>query len=75
MAESTSTMTITLNGKPAVLEPGTSIQQLLVQRELVDRLVVVEINGSIVPRERFGETVFQPGDVVEIVHFVGGGSH
>lgn len=73
MVEGTTT-NITLNGKPAVLEMGTSIQRLLVLKELVDRLVVVEINGSIVPRERFGETVFQPGDIVEIVHFVGGGS-
>lgn len=73
MIEETTT-NITLNGKPAALERGTSIQALLLQKELVDRLVVVEINGSIIPRERFGETVFQPGDIVEIVHFVGGGA-
>lgn len=65
---------ITLNGKQTSLEPETSIHGLIVQKELVDRLVVVEINGSIVPRELFAETIFQPGDVVEIVHFVGGGA-
>jgi thiamine-phosphate pyrophosphorylase len=66
-------MTITLNGKPAELEPDTSIHALLVSKELTDRLVVVEINGLIIPRERFAEVLFEPGDVVEIVHFVGGG--
>lgn len=65
---------ITLNGKKTSLESETSIHALIVQKELIDRLVVVEINGSIVPRERFVEVVFQPGDIVEIVHFVGGGS-
>ncbi|CAN5531672.1 sulfur carrier protein ThiS [soil metagenome] len=65
---------ITLNGKKTSLESETSIHGLIVQKELLDRLVVVEINGSIVPRERFVEVIFQPGDIVEIVHFVGGGS-
>ncbi len=37
------------------------------------RRVAVERNGEIVPRDRYGETVFQDGDCVEIVRFVGGG--
>ncbi len=67
------TIGIVLNGKSLDLETGTTIAKLLEQRELVDRLVVVEVNGAIVPRSRFVDTVFEPGDLVEIVHFVGGG--
>jgi thiamine biosynthesis protein ThiS len=66
-------MTITLNGKLVERPIGSSIQDLLHDRELVDRLVVVEVNGSIIPRSAFVQTVFQPGDIVELVHFVGGG--
>ena len=33
----------------------------------------VERNGEIVPRSRYGETVLQDGDCIEIVRFVGGG--
>lgn len=64
---------IVLNGKPARLAAGLTIAGLLRDRELTDRLVVVEVNGAIVPRSSFGEIVFNDGDSVEIVHFVGGG--
>jgi thiamine biosynthesis protein ThiS len=36
-------------------------------------MVVAELNGEIVHRSRFPETLLGPGDVLEIVHFVGGG--
>ncbi len=36
--------------------------------------VAVELNRTIVPREKWGETNLSEGDRLEIVHFVGGGS-
>ena len=33
----------------------------------------VERNGEIVPKAKYGETVLEDGDNVEIVSFVGGG--
>jgi sulfur carrier protein len=35
--------------------------------------VAVELNLSIVPRDRWAETPLNDGDRLEIVHFVGGG--
>ena len=35
--------------------------------------VAVERNGDIVPKRVYAETLFQDGDQVEIVGFVGGG--
>lgn len=35
--------------------------------------IAVERNGEIVCKARYGDTVFQNGDTVEIVRFVGGG--
>lgn len=37
-------------------------------------MVAVELNEAMVPREKFPETVFHDGDVVEIVMFMGGGA-
>ena len=37
------------------------------------RQVVVELNREIVRRPRLPEVSLKPGDVVELVHFVGGG--
>jgi thiamine biosynthesis protein ThiS len=35
--------------------------------------VAVERNSQIVPRATHGETLLADGDVIEVVHFVGGG--
>ena len=35
--------------------------------------VVVELNGGIVPKAAYADTVFRDGDSVEIVCFMGGG--
>ncbi|MBR3933267.1 MAG: sulfur carrier protein ThiS [Clostridia bacterium] len=35
--------------------------------------VAVELNGDIVPKEHYAETIFKDGDSVEVVSFVGGG--
>ena len=36
--------------------------------------VVVELNEEIIKRENYDTTVLKDGDVVEILHFMGGGS-
>lgn len=35
--------------------------------------VAVELNGDIVPKAQYADTVFKVGDSVEVVSFVGGG--
>ncbi len=74
MQEQTITIDVTLNGKPASVPAGSTIHNLLQAKELAEKLVVVELNGTIVPRSDFGQTRFKAGDQVEIVHFVGGGA-
>lgn len=64
---------ITVNGEPVEMSAGTTVANLVEARGL-DRLrVAVELNGSIVPRGAFDDTLLHDDDKVEIVHFVGGG--
>jgi len=35
--------------------------------------VAVELNGDIVPKAQYTDTIFKDGDSVEVVSFVGGG--
>lgn len=35
--------------------------------------VAVELNGNIVPKTQYSQTVLKDGDSVEVVSFVGGG--
>ena len=64
---------ITVNGKPAPVAPGTSVNRLLGELGLEGRRLAVELNGTVVPRSRHGSTLLAAGDRVEIVHAIGGG--
>jgi thiamine biosynthesis protein ThiS len=64
---------VTINGKQVALDDGTTVQQFLHSKGYQDRLVVVELNESILPRGSYSSTILASGDRVEIVHFVGGG--
>lgn len=68
------TKSITLNGAPHRTGADT-IADLVRELELVPEKVAVERNGAIVPRSTLGEAPLNAGDVLEIVHFVGGGDH
>jgi sulfur carrier protein len=65
---------LTVNGAPRSVAGGTTVAGLLSGLGLDPRMVVVERNGAILrQREEFGTLALEPGDVLELVHFVGGG--
>lgn len=65
-------MSIRLNGEPHEVPERTV--GALVRRLVGDaRLVAVEHNGGILPRDRYEETRLGADDRVEIVRFVQGG--
>ncbi|MEA1618796.1 sulfur carrier protein ThiS [Erythrobacter sp. T5W1-R] len=70
----TSPKTITLNGDPR-RTTATTIAELVRELDLAPEKVAVECNGAIVPRSTLAEAPLAEGDVLEIVHFVGGGDH
>ena len=65
---------VTVNGEPRALERGATVGSLLAAHALDPRLVVVEHNRVILrDRDALPAVALADGDVVEIVHFVGGG--
>ncbi|HET7370273.1 MAG TPA: sulfur carrier protein ThiS [Gammaproteobacteria bacterium] len=66
-------MQIFLNGDSAEYPDNLTATQLVERLELGGRRIAMEVNGEIVPRSRYTEHTFQPGDRVEIVHAIGGG--
>jgi len=66
------TVAVTVNGSPR--EVTGSLSDLLASLDLDARSVVVEHNGAIIrDRASLPSVILAAGDVVEIVHFVGGG--
>lgn len=67
-------LTLTLNGETRTLPEPLSVADLLRQLGHDARKVAVEVNRDVVPARRHAEHALQPGDAVEIVTLVGGGS-
>ncbi len=66
-------MDIRLNGEHLALPAACTLTELLVAQGLAERRVAVEVNGEIIPRGRHVNHPLADGDVVEIVHALGGG--
>ena len=63
----------TVNGKPRDIPAGSTVRDLLASRKLADSMAIVERNGVILPRDAYAATTLEPGDLLEVVHAVGGG--
>ena len=66
-------MTIIVNGKERELAGGATVLALLEALQMEIERVAVELNRTILPKNRFAETALTDGDSLEIVQFVGGG--
>lgn len=64
---------IVINGEPREDGAGKLLTDVLAEEKYKVSQVAVELNGEIVSRSSFAETVVQDGDHLEVVSFVGGG--
>lgn len=65
--------TITINGKEYPFKEEGTLASVLKELNITPVHIAVEHNGEIVPGESLGQTVVNPGDIIEIIQFVGGG--
>jgi len=63
---------VKINGEELNMAEKTIAEYLVVTNYDSGR-IAVERNGDIVPKVKYGETILQDGDTVEVVSFVGGG--
>ncbi|MGH8466638.1 MAG: sulfur carrier protein ThiS [Pseudomonas sp.] len=66
-------MQITVNGDTVVMNDDATLDALLQKLSLGEARVAVELNGNIVPRSQHPHQSLQDGDILEIVHAIGGG--
>lgn len=64
---------LTINGEVHEIPPGLTLAALVEHLGLTDGPVAIERNRQVVPRREHGSVRVEAGDVLEIVHFVGGG--
>ena len=68
-------MQITINGEPeSIPEEGWSITRLLQFKNVESPdMVSVQLNGVIVERSSYGDTLLADNDELEFLYFMGGG--
>lgn len=62
-----------VNGEQIELTKETTLEAFLIEQGYNIQRIAVERNDEIVPRENFPELMLNQSDVIEVVHFMGGG--
>ena len=64
---------VRVNGENVENITGKAITEYLAESGYDVKRVAVEINGDILPKAQYANTILQDGDRIEVVSFVGGG--
>ena len=66
---------LTVNGEVRAFEPAPqTVAELVKALGLENARIAVELNRRIVTRAKWADATIQANDIIELVHFVGGGS-
>jgi thiamine biosynthesis protein ThiS len=66
-------MQLTVNGEPREVPEPQTVRTLLEALGVPVRSLAVEVNGTVLERDRYDHHTLAHGDQVEIVRLVGGG--
>ena len=67
-------MNLVINGEEHHdLPESLTVQGLIVHLGLPEKKIAIERNREIVPKSTFNTAALADGDVLEIIHFIGGG--
>tara|TARA_Y100000996_G_scaffold390988_1_gene352634 strand:- start:32 stop:235 length:204 start_codon:yes stop_codon:yes gene_type:complete len=64
---------IQINGKKLALKQNFSVLEVLKKYKLNKKKVAIELNGKIVPQNKYNIIKLKHNDKIEIVQFIGGG--
>ena len=64
---------IKLNGKIKLIAENTKMETLIIALKIPIKKVAIELNHQIVDKNRLNKIKLKNKDMVEIVHFIGGG--
>ncbi len=62
-----------VNGEQIQLTKTTTLEEFLKEQGYNIQRIAIERNDEIVPRENFSDVMLSDSDIIEVVHFMGGG--
>jgi len=64
---------IRLNGKLKLIDENYKIQTLINDLNVPIKKIAIELNQEILDKKKLNRIKLKKGDIIEIVHFIGGG--
>ncbi len=68
------TLLLEVNGEAREVPEPNDLRSLIEHLSLSPERLAIELNGKVVRRADWPDTLLKNGDRIEVVHFVGGGS-
>lgn len=68
-----SAINVSINGEPRTASKGINLAELLDELGVREHILLVELNGEMIRRERFDEEKVNDGDILELIRVAGGG--
>lgn len=66
-------MQIKVNGILYDFDDNISLENIINQLNISSNNIIAEVNGEVIIKDKFSETIIENNAVIEIVKFVGGG--
>ncbi|AGF46641.1 thiamine biosynthesis ThiS [Candidatus Kinetoplastibacterium desouzaii TCC079E] len=66
-------MNIRINGKETEIQENITIHDAIIILKMENKKIAIELNGNIISKNKYHETILKNGDIMEIVSAIGGG--
>ena len=66
-------MNVKINGEDHTFNDNITLENIIKELNITINSIVAEVNGQVITKEKFSNTVIKDTDVIELIKFVGGG--
>jgi sulfur carrier protein len=66
-------MKLIINGEEKLVDDNKSINEIMIDLEIIDKVMACAVNIDIVKKEQWSSFIPKDGDKIELLQFVGGG--
>jgi len=66
-------MKLIINGEEKTVDENKSINQIMIDLEIIDKVMACAVNMDIVKKENWNSFIPKENDKIELLQFVGGG--
>lgn len=66
-------MNVKINGENHTFNDDITLENIINELNITINSIVAEVNGQVITKEKFSNTVIKDNDIIELIKFVGGG--